>query len=66
MIAFDTTPAAADALLYAAVAVTVVSGADYFFGVRRHMERGAARGRLEPLRSLRRALEPLAHRHVMR
>jgi CDP-diacylglycerol--glycerol-3-phosphate 3-phosphatidyltransferase len=30
--------AAADALLYAAVVVTVVSGADYFFGVRRHLE----------------------------
>ena len=30
--------AAADGLLYAAVVVTVVSGADYFFGVRRHLE----------------------------
>ena len=30
--------AAVDALLYVAVAVTVVSGADYFFGVRRHLE----------------------------
>jgi len=38
VIAFDGS-AAADALLYAAVAVTLVSGADYFFGVRRHMER---------------------------
>ena len=38
VIAFETTPLAVDALLYAAVAVTVVSGADYFFGVRRHMD----------------------------
>ena len=30
--------AAVNALLYVAVAVTVVSGADYFFGVRRHLE----------------------------
>jgi CDP-diacylglycerol---glycerol-3-phosphate 3-phosphatidyltransferase len=29
---------ATDALVYAAVVVTVVSGADYFFGVRRHLE----------------------------
>jgi CDP-diacylglycerol---glycerol-3-phosphate 3-phosphatidyltransferase len=43
VIAFQTTPLAVDALLYAAVAVTVVSGADYFFGVRRHMEQ-ARRG----------------------
>ena len=42
VIAFETTPLAVDALLYAAVAVTVVSGADYFFGVRRQrMESGA-------------------------
>jgi CDP-diacylglycerol---glycerol-3-phosphate 3-phosphatidyltransferase len=38
VIAFDGS-AAADALLYGAVAVTLISGADYFFGVRRHMER---------------------------
>ena len=44
VIAFETTPLAVDALVYAAVAVTVVSGADYFFGVRRRMERGAPRG----------------------
>jgi len=29
---------AVEVLLYVAVAVTVVSGADYLFGVRRHME----------------------------
>ncbi len=38
VIAFDGS-AAADALLYSAVAVTLVSGADYIFGVRRHTER---------------------------
>jgi CDP-diacylglycerol---glycerol-3-phosphate 3-phosphatidyltransferase len=37
VIAFETT-LAVDALVYAAVAITVVSGADYFFGVRRRME----------------------------
>jgi len=41
LIAFDPTPAWADALLYVAVAVTVISGADYFFGLRRHIERAA-------------------------
>jgi CDP-diacylglycerol--glycerol-3-phosphate 3-phosphatidyltransferase len=40
VIAFENTPAAVDALVYAAVAVTVVSGADYLFGVRRHMDEG--------------------------
>jgi CDP-diacylglycerol--glycerol-3-phosphate 3-phosphatidyltransferase len=34
-IGFDPTPAAVDALLYVAVAITVVSGIDYFFGLRR-------------------------------
>jgi CDP-diacylglycerol--glycerol-3-phosphate 3-phosphatidyltransferase len=38
VIAFEAS-LAVDVLLYVAVAVTVVSGADYFFGVRRHMER---------------------------
>ena len=41
VIAFDDT-AGVDLLLYAAVAMTVVSGADYFFGLRRHMEERAA------------------------
>jgi CDP-diacylglycerol--glycerol-3-phosphate 3-phosphatidyltransferase len=40
-ITFETTPPGVDALLYAAVVATVVSGADYFFGMRRHMERRA-------------------------
>jgi CDP-diacylglycerol---glycerol-3-phosphate 3-phosphatidyltransferase len=47
VIAFEATPLAVDALLYAAVAVTVVSGADYFFGMRRHMER-SRRGGVSP------------------
>jgi CDP-diacylglycerol--glycerol-3-phosphate 3-phosphatidyltransferase len=38
LIAFDPTPAWANALLYVAVAVTVISGADYFFGLRRRIE----------------------------
>ena len=39
VIAFDPTPLAVDLLLYAAVAVTIVSGADYFFGLRRRIEK---------------------------
>ena len=38
MIAFENTPLGVDLLLYAAVAMTVVSGADYFFGLRKRME----------------------------
>ncbi len=37
VIAFDPTPVWADVLLYVAVAVTVISGADYFFGLRKRM-----------------------------
>ncbi len=36
-IAFDPTPLAVDLLLYAAVVATVISGVDYFFGLRRLM-----------------------------
>ena len=36
VIAFEDTPLGVDLLLYAAVAMTVVSGADYFFGLRRN------------------------------
>jgi CDP-diacylglycerol--glycerol-3-phosphate 3-phosphatidyltransferase len=46
VIAFQSTPWPVDLLVYAAVAVTVVSGADYFFGLRRRIEearRDAAR-----------------------
>jgi len=38
LIAVDPSPAAVDVLVYLAVAVTVISGADYFFGVRRRIE----------------------------
>ena len=38
VIAFQSTPLAVDLLLYVAVAVTVVSGIDYFFGIRRQVE----------------------------
>src|SRR3954470_2223675 len=34
-IGFNPTPPAVDALLYVAVAITVISGIDYFFGLRR-------------------------------
>jgi CDP-diacylglycerol--glycerol-3-phosphate 3-phosphatidyltransferase len=35
VIAFDPTPLWVDGLVYAAVAITVISGVDYFFGLRR-------------------------------
>ncbi len=35
VIAFDPTPLWVDVLVYAAVAITVISGIDYFFGLRR-------------------------------
>jgi CDP-diacylglycerol---glycerol-3-phosphate 3-phosphatidyltransferase len=38
LIAFDPAPLAVDLLVYAAVAATVISGADYFFGLRRRVE----------------------------
>jgi CDP-diacylglycerol--glycerol-3-phosphate 3-phosphatidyltransferase len=38
LIAANPAPAWVDALVYAAVAVTVISGADYFFGLRRRIE----------------------------
>jgi CDP-diacylglycerol---glycerol-3-phosphate 3-phosphatidyltransferase len=39
LIAFDPAPWWVDGLLYLAVVVTLVSGADYFLGLRRHIER---------------------------
>src|SRR4051794_15831679 len=42
-IGFDPTPAAVDALLYVAVAITVISGIDYFFGLRRVLAEAEAR-----------------------
>jgi CDP-diacylglycerol---glycerol-3-phosphate 3-phosphatidyltransferase len=38
LIAFNPAPLAVDLLVYAAVAATVLSGLDYFFGIRRRME----------------------------
>ena len=37
LIATDPAPLWVDLLVYSAVAMTVISGADYFFGLRRHM-----------------------------
>jgi CDP-diacylglycerol--glycerol-3-phosphate 3-phosphatidyltransferase len=50
LIVFEPAPAWADGLLYLAVAVTVISGADYFFGLRRRIEeaRPAARAPESP------------------
>jgi CDP-diacylglycerol--glycerol-3-phosphate 3-phosphatidyltransferase len=38
LIIWDPAPVAVDVLVYVAVAVTVISGADYFFGLRRRIE----------------------------
>jgi CDP-diacylglycerol---glycerol-3-phosphate 3-phosphatidyltransferase len=38
LIIWEPAPLAVDLLVYAAVAVTVISGADYFFGIRRRVE----------------------------
>jgi CDP-diacylglycerol--glycerol-3-phosphate 3-phosphatidyltransferase len=51
LIAADPSPAWVDVLVYVALAVTVVSGADYFFGLRRRIEelereRAAAKAKL--------------------
>ena len=46
-ITVSSTPVAVDALVYVAVAVTVVSGADYFFGFRRRIEAGRERSPAE-------------------
>jgi CDP-diacylglycerol--glycerol-3-phosphate 3-phosphatidyltransferase len=43
LIAFDPAPTWVNVLLYIAVAVTVISGLDYFFGLRKRMEEHAAR-----------------------
>jgi CDP-diacylglycerol--glycerol-3-phosphate 3-phosphatidyltransferase len=37
LIAVDDSPAWLDALVYATVGVTVISGVDYFFGLRRRL-----------------------------
>ena len=38
LISWNPSPLAVDVLVYAAVAITVISGADYFFGLRRRLE----------------------------
>ena len=42
LIAFDPAPVWVDVLLYIAVAVTLISGADYFLGLRKRLEEAAA------------------------
>jgi len=42
LIAFDPTPLAVDVLVYVAVAITVISGFDFFFGLRRAERQRAA------------------------
>jgi CDP-diacylglycerol---glycerol-3-phosphate 3-phosphatidyltransferase len=52
LIAFEDSPTGVDVLVYAAVAMTVISGADYFLGLRRHMEEaepGASDGPTRPV-----------------
>ena len=53
LIAFDPAPLWVDVLLYVAVAVTVISGADYFFGLRRRIEEHRPSGRGRPSLSAR-------------
>jgi CDP-diacylglycerol---glycerol-3-phosphate 3-phosphatidyltransferase len=50
-IGFDPTPVAVDALLYVAVAITVVSGIDYFFGLRRVLAEAEVRRAQRPAAS---------------
>jgi CDP-diacylglycerol---glycerol-3-phosphate 3-phosphatidyltransferase len=45
LIAFDPAPTWVDVLLYVAVAMTVISGADYFFGLRKRLEEAGSRTR---------------------
>jgi CDP-diacylglycerol--glycerol-3-phosphate 3-phosphatidyltransferase len=45
LIAFDPTPLWVDLLVYVAVAVTVISGIDYFFGLRRMLREAEERRR---------------------
>jgi CDP-diacylglycerol--glycerol-3-phosphate 3-phosphatidyltransferase len=45
LIAFDPTPAWVDGLVYVAVAITVISGVDYFFGLRRMLREASDRRR---------------------
>jgi CDP-diacylglycerol--glycerol-3-phosphate 3-phosphatidyltransferase len=47
LIAVPSTPAWVDALVYLAVVVTIISGADYFFGLRRRIEQERERRALK-------------------
>jgi CDP-diacylglycerol--glycerol-3-phosphate 3-phosphatidyltransferase len=54
LIIFEPAPGWVDALVYVAVAVTVISGADYFLGLRKRIEEGsvdAERGKVPPIRA---------------
>jgi CDP-diacylglycerol--glycerol-3-phosphate 3-phosphatidyltransferase len=53
LIAVDGSPLWVDLVVYVTVVITVLSGADYFFGLRRLLRSGAA-------------VEPVAHRDVAR
>jgi CDP-diacylglycerol--glycerol-3-phosphate 3-phosphatidyltransferase len=48
LIAVDGSPAWLDALVYVTVAITVVSGVDYFFGLRRLLREAEDRRRRGP------------------
>jgi len=43
LIAFDPAPVWVDVLLYVAVAVTIISGVDYFLGIRKRLDARAPR-----------------------
>ena len=53
LIAIDDSPLWLDRVVYVTVVITVLSGADYFFGLRRLLRSGAA-------------VEPVAQRDVAR
>jgi CDP-diacylglycerol--glycerol-3-phosphate 3-phosphatidyltransferase len=48
LIAANPAPGWVDALVYLAVAATVISGADYFFGLRRRLEEAQRKQRTGP------------------
>jgi CDP-diacylglycerol---glycerol-3-phosphate 3-phosphatidyltransferase len=51
LIAFESSPLWVDLLVYVAVAMTVISGADYFFGLRRKLEESRAAARTRATRA---------------
>jgi CDP-diacylglycerol--glycerol-3-phosphate 3-phosphatidyltransferase len=61
LIAFETSPLWVDLLVYAAVAMTLISGADYFFGLRKTLERGPVK---EPRAAAPRPPGPDAKRRI--